>query len=490
MTPTPTTQQQQFVTLYLSEEQAGWLKDVMQGPLVMYRDMDPVTRTPSCECLHDTKMRKEIHKALTTKQPPAMPEQEHIGKNLRAWRIANRIGLREFAEILGVLPSDYASFEQGEIERIPGWVPPVMPEPAKEQAKIEYAWRGARPEDAGKGYEAMPSSDGVYYLERDANRILVGYEAGSGEPWLCHKPNYVSGRTVEWKFCQVYAPVDPAPAPEQAASEGSEVDRSDYEPIPIGSGKLKAGDCYKEDGKFVEIPENCIGDMVCINGFYRRRVPAPQVEAKRFDTAGREVTGLNGLYDESDCTVPQVDIVRHEVEELRKANAALLGENQRLKEEHDWQKKANLIVVKEHNSRCDEKRQIELENAGLRQRVAELEQENTSLEQRLARESVEYGELERMHDIHESECHRLTAERDTLAAKLAELTKPKEEGEEWRELTTGDQYNGPGQVRNDESDDWRYAYIAAADNIGNYPFLARPVKDLYNCWRFARVRVK
>ena len=84
----------------------------------------------------------------------------------------------------------------------------------REPPAAEYAWRDARPEDVGRKYKAQVKDR----VEQDwsvLGRILVGHDPGHSFPWTTDK----NGTECTWKFCQVYAPVEPPAAPAEVWRE-------------------------------------------------------------------------------------------------------------------------------------------------------------------------------------------------------------------------------------------------------------------------------
>jgi hypothetical protein len=173
----------------------------------------------------------------------------------------------------------------------------------------------------------------------------------------------------------------------------------------------------------------------------RRRIPAPQPAAEQ---------------------APTVDIVRHEREELRKANEALLERCNWLERDgHDWE-----TFAKEYRAERDQ----------LAARCKELEQTNV--------------ELESDWHLLVIECDNRKAELATAQAELAKLQGAAKGDEEWRELTKHDQYSGPGQVRDDDDAEWEDCEIQIINPKEEHPFLIfrDEYKEDYFAYRFARVR--
>jgi hypothetical protein len=159
--------------------------------------------------------------------------------------------------------------------------------------------------------------------------------------------------------------------------------------------------------------------------------------------------------------VPSVNLVRHEVEELRRANAALLESNKIL-----------TGLSKTHRAERDQ----------LAASLAKMTED---------RDALRIKERERTQALLASieECEKLDAQ--LAALKSTPATQP--EPVKWRELTKNDQYSGPGQVTDDAPEDgeqeWFDAVIMGIDPNCNYPFVAK--RNQYNAYcgfEFARVR--
>jgi hypothetical protein len=82
------------------------------------------------------------------------------------------------------------------------------------QAKIgtapKMAWRDARPEDAGKGYQAICRDDAFEkWTPEDGARILTSWYPNVRQPWRCTVPaSPMPGSCLAWRYCQVLAPVE------------------------------------------------------------------------------------------------------------------------------------------------------------------------------------------------------------------------------------------------------------------------------------------
>ncbi len=202
---------------------------------------------------------------------------------------------------------------------------------------------------------------------------------------------------------------------------------------------------------------------------------------------------------------PSVDIVRHEVEQLRKANAELL----------------ELLTLERAKVTkwCEIGRDLTAERDQLRERVAFLDKSVawTDVGKIVAERDRLKGELDEaradrdkktlalgdaLADLAEAKRYAITIYDCWTNAKsvppgVCEAIKfykteqpPAAPVEEWRELSKGEQYSGPGQVRDQQHHDWINAVIAACDNYGGPSFVARADGHRsYDIWRFARVRV-
>ncbi len=73
------------------------------------------------------------------------------------------------------------------------------------QPEVQYAWRDARPEDAGKGYKLQVRDfDNLEWNRVDGQIIAYNTDAPLGMCWQLNP--------TRWRFCQVYAPVEAPPA--------------------------------------------------------------------------------------------------------------------------------------------------------------------------------------------------------------------------------------------------------------------------------------
>jgi hypothetical protein len=179
----------------------------------------------------------------------------------------------------------------------------------------------------------------------------------------------------------------------------------------------------------------------------------------------QEVMRLRELLGEPQIThfvphVPGVDLAAHERREYQCAIDDMRKECQELRKRVD-----ELAVKKSFVVGC--LHIAEAERDKLREELAELQQDN-------AKQTAEK--------------YQLAKRCDELAAQLA-ASKAPEPQEEWKELSKGDQYSGPGQVRDFGDLDWQDATISACDNDGNLPFIARVPGKFYTAWRYCRIRI-
>lgn len=187
---------------------------------------------------------------------------------------------------------------------------------------------------------------------------------------------------------------------------------------------------------------------------------APESVAKRFDSTGRDVTGLYGLHDESDTVVPVVE---------QEASTGYYIDGKEVTKLELYQHVGAKVfdgLRKGTLPGCN------TEVMGLREEVAELRKQLAEGKEKVDRQRAYIIDL----------CNQLAALKDTPAAQV----------EEWRELSKNDVYSGPGQVRLTDGARWQDAWIVGVEEQGAIvPFVARITADYfagYSCFRQARVK--
>ncbi len=278
------------------------------------------------------------------------------------------------------------------------------------------------------------------------------------------------------------------PAASAPASEGSEVDPGEGWRLLNHNETTQAGD-ELWDYRQQWIPTSQIGQSVGTlvketqSRYYRRRVPAPAPSDDLLNCP--DVAGGSEMPDF--LQRPQVDVVRHEVSELRKAIAVLKGENQRIKADHDWQHTANLTILNQFHEVCKDKRELTAERDQL-QKV--IDGYNVERDKLLAERNAAQAERDQLRAElikAREDRDKKTLELGDALAQLATLT-PAPEEPKWRDADERDigkkvqvsvsrDYTGPLERKLLTIVDHEWKYIACGSD-----YHASPVP-----WKFARV---
>ena len=302
--------------------------------------------------------------------------------------------------------------------------------------------------DPGEGWRISPIDEKPEHGDQ--------YTSDGGKTWKYsivttnHFQGLMSGREKSFIYRRrISVPVEPAaPAVKAGVDERIEswlVFTSDRLVESGDEVRSRSGGVWCEAGRFTFGTRASFFDTF----EFRRRIfapvqepaaQAPSVSAQRFDSTGRDVTGLYGLHDPSDrvtmsgarydeftASAPVVDLWQHEREELRKAIGVLQTRLSAAESEVKFQHNANLTILESHHAVCKDKLALSKERDKLRSRLDEIDAGAKADEADLAkmRDGVKLNRwgLVQIIVYQQQDIKELKAERDKLAARVEELEK-------------------------------------------------------------------